>query len=35
MKKNKTVKNPFSYLKKALEEDYAVARGQIKFGCSL
>lgn len=31
MKRNKTVKNPFSYLKKALKEDYSAARGQIKF----
>lgn len=31
MKKNKTVKNPFAYLKKALKEDHAAARGQIKF----
>ena len=33
--KNKTVINKYSYLKKALEEDFAVARGQIKFSCSL
>lgn len=32
MLNNKTVKNKYSYLKKALAEDYAVARAQIKFG---
>lgn len=31
MKKNKTIKNPFAYLKKALKEDHAAARGQIKL----
>lgn len=31
MLKNKTVKNKYAYLKKALDEDYAAARGQIKF----
>ncbi len=31
MIKNKTVKNKYAYLKKALAEDYAVARAQIKF----
>ena len=31
MKEKKGVKNPFNYLMKALKEDYAVARGQIKF----
>lgn len=31
MIKNNTVKNKYAYLKKALKEDYAVARGQIKF----
>ncbi len=31
MIRNKTVKNKYAYLKKALAEDYAVARAQIKF----
>lgn len=31
MMKNKTVRNRYAYLKKALDEDFAVARGQIKF----
>ncbi len=31
MKKKKSVKNPFTYLRRALKEDYAIARGQIKF----
>ena len=31
MLKNKTVKNKYAYLKKALKEDHALARGQIKF----
>lgn len=31
MLRNKTVKNKYAYLKKALDEDFAVARGQIKF----
>ncbi len=31
MIKNKKVENKYAYLKKALKEDYAVARGQIKF----
>ena len=31
MLKNETVKNKYAYLKKALQEDYACARGQIKF----
>lgn len=35
MLKNKTVINKYAYLKKALEEDYAVARGQIKFDYKL
>lgn len=35
MIKNKTVKNKYAYLKKALREDFAVARGQIKFDYKL
>ena len=35
MMKNKTVQNKFAYLKKALAEDYAVARGQLKFEYAL
>ena len=35
MLKNKTVRNKYAYLKKALDEDYAVARGQIKFDYKL
>ena len=35
MRDKKSVKNPFSYLRKALKEDYAVARGQIKFDCNI
>ena len=35
MLKNKTVKNKYAYLKKALDEDFAVARGQIKFDYKL
>ena len=35
MLKNKTVKNKYAYLKKSLDEDYAVARGQIKFDYKL
>ena len=31
MNEKQGIKNRFSYLKKALKEDYAVARGQIKF----
>ena len=31
MLENETVKNKYAYLKKALQEDYAVARGQIKL----
>ena len=31
MIKNKKIENKYAYLKKALKEDYAVARGQIKF----
>lgn len=31
MANKKNIKNRFSYLKKALKEDYAAARGQIKF----
>ena len=31
MNEKQGVKNKFSYLKKALKEDYAAARGQIKF----
>lgn len=31
MKEKKGVKNPFTYLKRALKEDYAVARAQIKL----
>lgn len=31
MLRNKTVKNKYAYLKKSLNEDFAVARGQIKF----
>ena len=33
--KNKSVINRYSYLKKALEEDFAAARGQIKFAYNL
>lgn len=31
MLKNEAVKNKYAYLKKALQQDYAVARGQIKL----
>ena len=33
--KNKTVINKYAYLKKALEEDFAAARGQMKFDYSM
>ncbi len=35
MLKNKTIVNKYAYLKKALNEDYAAARGQIKLNYSL
>ncbi len=35
MLKNKTVVNKYAYLKKALNEDYAAARGQIKLNHNL
>lgn len=35
MMKNKSVINKYAYLKKALAEDYAVARGQIKFNIKI
>ena len=35
MLKNETVVNKYAYLKKALKEDYAAARGQIKLSYSL
>lgn len=35
MIKNKTIINKYAYLKKALKEDYAVARGQIKLDYKL
>lgn len=35
MIKNKGIENKFAYLKKALSEDYAVARGQVKFDYKL
>ena len=31
MDKKKSIKNRFSYLLKALKEDYALARSQMKF----
>ncbi len=35
MLKNKKVENKYAYLKKALKEDHAVARGQMKFDYSV